>query len=287
MKKINLAVVPVLFLLPTLSWGFCLKGGTMISHNSGFGISTDENGSSSNSSDNLVVNVPLTIDGKEGCFKKKNSFSLQAEDTKKKSEGKVIIKPMSVDFKNVPQPHFKQYLFVEKASEISKVKFHTMAFVCSGSMPLSIEAHSDLYAKLMERRGDSTTVSFTIATGRAAEEINKRQAKNRPSHQATFDTFLQAYRDKTQKDLEDAPIRSGYAPSIFMSSTIDSLSALERKIAGGFTTMGAKVVNGCSSEFSEAMKSYQVENASSNPTLKSFKVGKKSFSGAIVIEWKN
>ena len=101
----------------------------MISHDSGFGVSTSGKGSSSNSNDSLVVNVPLTIDGKEGCFKKNSRFSLEAEDTKKKSEGKVIIRPMSVDFKNVPSPHFKQYLFVERASEISKVKFHTMSFV--------------------------------------------------------------------------------------------------------------------------------------------------------------
>jgi hypothetical protein len=298
MKKINFVIVPALLLLPTLSWAWCSKGGIIVQHSTEFGVSFGSGGSSSNSSDQQSINVPLSIDGKEACFRKKTSFTLRAEDTVKrekvKSEGRVIITPMTVDFRNVPSPHFKQYIYAERNPDISKAKFHVMGFICSGSMPLSIEAHSDLYAKLVEKSAKSsngvTEISFTIATGAAAEALERNRPKPKKgavSSKETFDTFLNIYRQKANHSLEDVPVKHANIPNLLMESSVSSLGDLERKIATKFTTMGPKVINGCSKIFSEVMSDYQVENIKNNPSLKSFNIGKKGFSKNIVIDWKN
>lgn len=280
MKKINLAIVPAILLLPALSWARCNGGAIIMEHKTGFGIT----GASSNSSDQQSINVPI---GNGGCFKKKTNFALKVEDNGKKSEGKVVISPMSVEFTDVPAAHFKQYLYVERNPDISKVRFHTMAFICSGNIPLSIEAHSDMYAKIKQNsnQGSSFEINTVFATGKAAENLRKQNPVK--SSQPTFDVFLSLFRQKTNRDLEDMPQKSRNVPNMIMASTIDSMGEIERQITDGFTTMGSRVINGCSQTFTETMAPYLIENFRSNPSLSTFKVNKKLMSNTITIEWKN
>ena len=255
---------------------------------SGFGISFGGGSSSASYQDKDTVNVPITINGQQACFKKVNAFSMKSEKKKDRpEENSIVITPMKTEIENIPSPHQKQYIFVEKDNVKALTKFHVMSFICAGETPLSIEATSDSVLKI-QTRSDAIDMKTTtvFATGAAAENLNKAR-KGQTFSQETFDFFTKLYKDKTQKELNTpSPCCTEYhAPSILTDTSIKSFSGVERAIASSFTTMGADVPNGCSNDFAETMKNYQLENYQSNESLKDYKVKKKWFSDSLVFEW--
>lgn len=86
--------------------------------------------------------------------------------------------------------------------------------------------------------------------------------------------------------MADKPCCTEYKiPSIFSDTSVSSLSGIQRAIASSFSTMGANVPNGCSNDFAETMKNYQLENYTANESLKDYKIKKKWFSDDLVFEW--
>lgn len=253
---------------------------------SGFGISFGGGSSSAGYYDKNTVNVPLTINGEQACFKKSTAFSMKSEQKKDKpEENNIIISPMKTEYENIPSPHQKQYIFVEKNKSRLQTKFHVMTFVCSGEMPVSVEAMSDAVYKIEQQtKQASVEVTHVFATGAAAENLKRRN----PSTSQTFDFFTQLYKEKTSKELSnDLPCCGDYhAPSIISDTSIKALTGVERAIASSFTTMAENFPNGCSNAFAETMKNYQLENYADNDSLKDIKVKKKSwFSNDLVFEW--
>lgn len=273
---------------PAYSKSKCLTDAIGIYHETGFGISFGDGKSGIDYGEKNIVNVPLSIDGKAACFVKQNKFKLKSEAKKDKADkNNITISPMKTDFENVPNANQKQYIIVEKNAENSlKTKFHIMSFICSGELPLSIEATSDTYSKLLLSSDSANIKTSTVfATGKAAENLKKGMPES--STQETFDFFAKIYQEKTQKELmADRPCCSDYKiPSMITDTSIKSLTGLERAIASSFTTMGQNVPNGCSKDFAESMKNYQLENYSENESLKDYKVKKKWFSDDLVFEW--
>lgn len=255
---------------------------------SGFGISFGGGGSSAGSFDKDVVNVPLTINGQQACFKKVSKFSMKSEKKKDSAEkNSIVINPMKTEFENIPGPHQKQYLFVEKNPTSLLTKFHVMSFICAGETPLSIEATSDSVSKiLVNSETADMSVTTVFATGAAAQNLNRARSSKTHS-QETFNFFTKLFQDKTKKELStDKPCCIEYkAPSILTDTSIQSFAGVERAFISSFTTMGGNVPNGCSNEFAETMKNYQLENYESNESLKDYKVKKKWFSDSLVFEW--
>jgi hypothetical protein len=255
-------------------------------HESGFGISFGGGGSSSGSFDKNVTNVPLTINGELACFKKTSKFDIKAE-SKKDSEqkNKMVITPMKLEYENIPNPHFRQYFFIENNANPLLRKIHQMSFVCTGEIPLSIEATSDNVLKVLsDNSSASVSVSHVFATGAAAD--NLKRANFKFSTQPTFDFFGKLYKDKSSKEIAANDCCNDVRiPSILNSTSINSLAGVERSIASNFTTMGAEVPNGCSADFIKTMNSYLLENYKNNESLKDYKISEKWFSNDLVIEW--
>jgi hypothetical protein len=160
-----------------------------------------------------------------------------------------------------------------------------MSFICSGDVPLSVEAVSDRYLDVMVKSNQAeVNVTHVFATGAAAENLNAGK-KGISNNQETFDFYSKLYEKKAEHSLEDAPKCDYNIPSIISETSIQVLSKVHREIASSYTTMGAKVVNGCTKDFSEIMKDYLFENYKQNETLSSFKL-KKKFSGGLVISAK-
>ncbi len=252
----------------------------------GFGISFGGGSSSAGYYDKNTVNVPLTINGEQACFKKSTAFSMKSEQKKDKpEENNIVISPMKTEFENIPSPHQKQYIFVEKNQSRLLTKFHVMTFVCSGEIPVSVEATSDSVYKIqVQTNSPSVEVSHVFATGAAAENLRKRT----PSTNETFEFFTKLYKEKTTKELSrELPCCTDYhAPSIISDTSVKALTGVERAIASSFTTMAENVPNGCSNAFSDSMKKYQLENYAENDSLKDVKVKKKSwFSDDLLFEW--
>lgn len=261
----------------------CNTGAIVYKHQTGFGISLGGGESKNNYSDSSSINVPLTINGELACYRKKTKFSLKAENSKDSDTGKILITPMKTEFENIPDPSSKQYLIVESNPDKLETKFHLLSFVCSGELPLSIEANSDRYSKiLLDSNKASVEVHMVFATGKAAENLNRGRVSD---NQETFDYFGKIYKEKTHKELESLPCCGQKVPSILSSTSINSLSGIERAVASSFTTMGARVPNGCSKEFSDSMKDYLLENYEKNDSLKKYKVKKKWFSDDLSFEW--
>lgn len=255
---------------------------------SGFGISFGGGGNKASFQDKNTVNVPITINGQQACFKKATTFTMKSEKKKEKPEESIItLNPMKTEFENIPAPHQKQYIFVEKNDNKLLTKFHVMNFVCSGETPLSIEATSDSVIKIeVASNKTDVVVNTSFATGAAAENLN-RGRKGVTYSQETFDFFTKIYKEKTQRELSrEKPCCTEYnAPSILTDTSIRAFTGVERAIASSFTTMNSDVPNGCSNDFAETMKNYQFENYESNESLKDYKVKKKWFSDSLIFEW--
>ncbi|MGZ3806530.1 MAG: hypothetical protein ACXVCE_00485 [Bacteriovorax sp.] len=283
MKKLFIATIFVLSALETIQ-AACDTDAIIYKHETGMGISFGSGGVKSNYDEGMSVNVPLSINGEAACFRKKSQFSLKAENTKDIDKGKIIIAPMQLDFENVPNPSAKQYLYVEKNEDKTKVKFHTMSFVCTGEIPLSIEATSDSYSKIF-KDSQNATISYTtvFATGAAADNLNA--GRRALSSQGTFDFFAKLYKEKTQRELDVNLSYGQKTPSIISDTSINAMAGIERDIVSSFTTMGARVPNGCSKDFSTAMEQYLLENYEQNDSLKDYKIKTKWFSDDLVFSW--
>ena len=223
----------------------------------GFGISFGGGSSSAGFYDKNTVNVPVSVNGEQACFKKVNAFAMKSEKKKDKAEeNNIVITPMKAEFEKIPSPHLKQYIFVEKNPQRLLTKFHVMSFVCSGEIPLSIEALSDSVLKIkMQSDKVEVNVNHIFATGAAADNINKAN-KGKMSSSETFDFFSKLYMEKSQKELavDQACCSDFKIPSIISDTSIHAFSGIERAIASSFTTMATNVPNGCSNAFAETMK---------------------------------
>lgn len=255
---------------------------------SGFGISFGGRSSSAGFYDKNTVNVPLSINGEQACFKKVNAFKMKSEKKKDKAEkNSIVITPMKTEFEKIPNAHQKQYIFVEKNPSELLTKFHVMSFICAGEVPLSIEATSDTVLKInMQPDSADVRVTHVFATGAAAENLNKGN-KGKTANSETFDFFSKLYMEKSQKELsvDQDCCRDYKVPSIISDTSIHAFSGVERAIASSFTTMASNVPNGCSNAFAQSMKNYQLENFETNESLKDYKVKKKWFSDDLVFEW--
>lgn len=282
MKRAYLLPFLMTVSLPLMAKTECHTDAIVYKNETGFSLSFGSKGSSSNLGNAQTVNVPLSINGQEACFVKKTKFEVSAEDNKKKSTSSIVINPLEVEFKNVPQGHVKQYLFVERDPENDILtKFHLMSFICSGDTPLSIEASSDSFFDVVLKRSASQQVNTVFATGAAAQILKEAQPKS--SSQPTFDFFSKLYALKTKHALEEAPLCDYNVPSLITDTSIDAIAGVHRKMVSTFSTMGERVVNGCTKDFSESMKSYQVENYLQNESLKDYKIKKKKKS--LVLSW--
>jgi hypothetical protein len=287
--KISILLLAPIFLIPTAHAKLkCIANAIAVYHEVGFGISFDGGSSGTNFGEKSIINVPLSIDNRPACFIKQNSFKMQSEAKKgKEEENSITISPMKVEYENIPSPHQKQYVFVEKNPIKLLTKFHTMSFICAGELPLSIEASSDSVSKIiMDSNTANVSVHNVFATGIAAQNLKKGKVIE-TSTQETFDFFNKIYQVKTQKELmPDNVCCTDYRiPSIINDLSIKSLAGAERAIASSFTTMAANVPNGCSKDFADTMKNYQLENYTSNESLKDYKIKKKWFSDDLVFEW--
>lgn len=288
MKTLILFLISA-FITPTaFSKSKCLTNAIGIYQETGLGISFGGGKAKMDYGESSIINVPLSIDNQPACFVKQNAFKLKSEAKKdKEDKNSITVTPMKTEFENVPNPSQKQYIFVEKNPENEfETKFHLMSFICSGELPLSIEATSDSYSKMvLNSNSVNVKVSKVFATGKAAENLKKAKPL---SVQETFDFFGKIYNDKTQKELmADKPCCTEYKiPSIISDTSITALTGIERAIASSFTTMGANVPNGCSKDFADTMKNYQLENYTANESLKDYKIKKKGwFSDDLVFEW--
>jgi hypothetical protein len=263
----------------------CVTDAVIIKHESGFGISFGSGGSKSNYGDSSMVNVPLTINGEQACFKKKSKFEVKTVEKNDFSKGIFTITPLDVEFENVPTPTTRQYIFADRTSHKTQTKFYTMSFICSGEIPLSIEASSDSYIELaLKSEMAAVNTTTIIATGIAAKNLENTNYNSKQKE--AFEFFADKYKLDTGKT-SDTACCGQKVPSILTSTSVQSLTGIERAITSSFTTMSSYVPNGCENQFSDKMKNYLIENYEQNESLKDFKVSKGWFNKNLKFEWKN
>lgn len=258
-------------------------------HETGFSLSFGGGNSGAGYFDKNNVNVPLTINGQQACFRQLTKFQMKSESKgAKPMESTIAVTPMKTEFENIPSPSQKQYIIVEKNPIGNLVKFHTLNFVCAGEVPVSIGATSDSVADLENPRSQevNTRVSTVFATGQAAANLQDYLTSPN-SNKETYNYFAKIFREKSTKEVDCVSCneRQVQVPSILTANSVRSLSNVERNIASTFTTMDTDVPNGCSKDFAETMKNYILENYSANETLKDYKIKKKTFSDTLLFQW--
>lgn len=285
MKKLFLISA---LLCSTPIWAKCNTGVIGVYHQTGFGISIGSGGSKMGFYDKDTTNVPLSINNELACYKRTSKFSVKSESKKNEQEtNKIIITPLKVEYENIPSPHHREYVFVEQNANPLLRKFHTISFICTGEIPLSVEGKSDHVLKIIaESNKAEVSISHVFATGAAADNIHKNNAKKLVM-QESFDFFKNLYNTKTLKEVvtNQECCQDIRVPSILSHTSISALTDVERKIASEFTTLGSEVPNGCSTDFIKTMQPYLLENYEQNESLKDYKIQKKWFSNDLVLEF--
>jgi hypothetical protein len=258
-------------------------------HESGFSLSFGGGNSGAGYYDKNNVNVPLTINGQQACFRQLSKFQMRSESKgTKPMESSIAITPMKTEYENIPSPSQKQYIIVEKNADRNLTKFHTMNFVCAGEVPLSIGASSDSVIEIENPSNNRVSARFStmIATGAAADNLREYLA-NPNSNVETYNYFATIFHSKSTRESDCVACNEQalHVPSILTANSVRSLSNVERSIASTFTTMNTDVPNGCSKNFAETMKNYLLENYTANETLKDYKIKKKAFSDTLLFQW--
>lgn len=281
MKKI---LIFFIFTFPTSSlFAKCNTDAIVYKRESSFGISIGTKGENSSFNDSTSINVPLSINGGVACLKKKSALKISTEDKNGKDTGTIVISPMKVEFENVPNPKIRQYIFAEKSEHLLGYKFHSMSFICSGEIPLSIEASSDSYLELKMRSTEvkmSNTMVF--ATGKAAQILNKNKDHSKDNRSFAF--FSEKFLGENKEPTCIACVTPNI-PSILTENSIKSMSGIERAITSSFTTIGQNIPNGCSQTFEQKMGQYLLENYKNNESLEDFKTSEKWLTKELSIKW--
>lgn len=275
----------IIFLLVLSSFNVQAKCNTdaiVYKKETGFGISF---GSSSKSSfdESSSINVPFSINNEPACFRKKSNLKISTETKEDFSQGKFVVTPTKVEYENVPDAHNKQYIFIEKIAEPYQLKFYTMNFICSGEMPLSIEAATDTYLEVdLKSKSMNTSVTTVFATGEAAKNL---YPKSNPKAEEAFSFYRKLFQTKSEQNV-DVVCCNQKIPSVFSSTSIESMSGIEKSIATSFSTLSKNIPNGCSKDFSEKMQNYLIENYEKNESLEPFDISKKWFKDDLSFKWK-
>ena len=265
---------------------------------SGFGISFGGGEVSAGSYDKNVTNVPLTINGKAACFKKKSAYDLKLETNAddhgvpdKKAKTNITLAPAEVEFENVPNAHFKHYIMANPDPRTGLMTFSSMLFICSGEFPISVEGTRDTSVSLEVKKIQSNSVhtSSSFATGIAAQNLSQDMVSD--SHEEiVFKEFTKFFQEikptvATSPDITQPCCQDVHVPSLLTSSNVTALVGIEKNIVKRLTTLKGDFPNGCSTEFHSAMKNYLFEHIESNPSLKSMTVEKKWFSNKYTLEY--
>lgn len=277
-----------LLLVCSTAWTKCNTNTVSVINHSGFGISFGNGVDSSSYNNKNTTNIPLSINNEPACFKKITQYSMKGEiKNGEAADNKITITPMKVEFENVPSAHFRQYFFIEKNANSILRKVHQLNFICTGEIPLSIEGGSDFVLNILKKTENaSVNVTHIFATGTAAENINHKKNYPNSAVRESYNFFKILYQNKTSKDAPDTRdcCSNIKIPSILSDTSIHSLTALERKLASNYTTMGTEVPNGCSNDFIKTMEPYLLENFEKNESLEGIKIKKKWFSEDLVLE---
>lgn len=263
----------------------CRTDAIVYKRQSGFGISISGDGASSNFNEKESVNVPLSINDEAACFFKKSKYQIQLEESDELNLS-FRISPLKAEFENIPEPSVKTYLFAEKSHDLSELKFYSMSFICSNEIPVSVEAFSESIRDLKlknDAKNSSMRVSTVFATGAAAENLNRNRKDLKAEE--SFLWFSKKYSEfGLAKNSDCCEMK---IPSIFSSTSIETMTGIEQKIAKSFTTQASEFPNGCSKDFSLKMKNYLLENYKENESLKSFEIKTKFFSDDLILNLKN
>lgn len=110
----------------------------------------------------------------------------------------LTIKPVKAEFVNVPNPHVKQYLFIEMNPSIpGHSMVHHMSIICSGDIPLSVEAFSDSTEQLKAKSQTTVNATMVFASGEAAKNLFAGR-NHSTANQTTFDFFQSLYKQITK-----------------------------------------------------------------------------------------
>ncbi len=273
------------FLSPNI-YSKCKNDAIVYKRQSGFGISFSSDGLSSNFNEKESINVPLSINDEAACYIKKSKYQIQLEENNG-LDFALRITPLKAEFDNVPEPSVKNYIFADKSDDPTQIKFYSMSFICSNEIPISVEAFSESVIDLkikQSAKDSSVNINTVFATGKAAENLQTKYKDLKAEEAYLWFSKKYAELGEVKNEVDCCGMK---IPSIFSSTSIETMTGIEQKIAKSFTTKASQFPNGCSKDFSEKMKTYLLENYKQNESLKSFQIKTKFFSDDLIFNYNN
>jgi hypothetical protein len=267
------------FLTCSSLWAGCQKGSFSYTRSTSVGVAWGE----SSFGQEVVVNIPLRVNGKAACYKQKGKIAVETKRVKDREFVEYEIRPMAVEFENVPDAGVYQYLNVDDLGA-SDSQLSIVSFICSGETPIGSNAFSDSLRKLMTKttKTVSTSMSTFIATGEAANILARQEViKNRPIYRR----FKELLAERTTARDYSGPNSSISVPAVIAGTSLAHLGSTERALYADYNSKTGADINGCSKLFREAMKEFLLDNVIRESPFPNVELRRTRVSKTVKLKW--
>lgn len=271
-------------ILMAQSWAGCDDDRLIIKRETSFGL-TIGGDNESEFGTSITMNIPLSIDGKKACYHQTSAIGVKTKTVKENDFVDYEITPIEASFENIPNAKIRQFLLVDYNKVKNASEIYIMSYLCSGETPIGGDVFSDGLAKIaMKGSATSLEVQTVFATGRAAELIKERAPKR--NTKKIYQKFMDIYSLRTENKGIPYTSRANVSiPDFLATTSLDSISSIERKLYAEYSSRTGSELNGCSNAFLQTMQDHLIENIAVQNPFPGIEIKKKRFSTKYKLRW--
>lgn len=231
-----------------------------IEHSVGFSSVFKSNKLVEAGNDGFKVDIPVTINGDEGCFTQEHGYLFGFKKNESEFKGSITVKAPQFEFVDIEDGHVETYVQIENKSGPFEAQVKLTSFVCAGESVLSVHTFSNQIKDIVDLVNSKMKVGFSsiIATGAAATALQGRLKTNKLIKSDVDDVFVQEYLKRSHFNgrLESLQQKVVAVPSVLLYSNLQSESVNQTSL------YQTRYVNqlGCTKEFSNVMREFHLSN---------------------------
>lgn len=231
-----------------------------IEHSSSFSSSFKKNKLVEAGNNGFKVDIPVTIDGKNGCFSQDHGYLFGFEKSAGEFNGSITVKAPEFEFVDIDDGHIETYVRIENKRDPFKAQVTLTSFVCAGESVLSVHTFSNQINDIVDLVNSKLKVGFSsiVATGQAATILQGMLKSNNLIKSDIDDFFVNEYLKRIHFNgrLESLQQKAVAVPSVLLYSHLQTESVKQSSL---YQTC---IVNqlGCTKEFSNVMREFNLSN---------------------------
>lgn len=210
--------------------------------------------------DSFKIDIPVTINGEDGCFTQEHGYLFGFNKTQREFSGSITVKAPEFEFVDIEDGHVETYVKIEDKNDPFMAQVKLTSFVCAGESVLSVHTFSNQIKDIVDLVNLKLKVSYSsfFATGAAAKVMDRMQTGNKAVKSDTDDTFVNEY----LKRIHFNGRRESLQKKIVAVPSVVLYSHLQTESVDQTTFYQTQYVNqlGCTKEFTELMREFNLTN---------------------------